>query len=278
MSDAAVARLRSVALLTCCALLVGAAAPVPKPKVITVIARDFAFELPASIPAGVTTFRLVNKGKQMHHLSVFRLDSGKTAAEGLKALMDAGHGPRPAWLLPVGGPQTIMPGTEGVASLALDAGSYLAFCEVPGPTPVPHFMKGMAKGFTVTGTPSAATMPMADDTLALSDYTFAFSHPITKGRHVIAVTNNGPQAHMVVIVRLDKRTTFAQWLEWANDPKGKRPPATASGGATEMVAGNSVTFVQNFRPGHYGMICFTGDAKDGKPHFMHGMQQEFAVQ
>ena len=30
-------------------------------------------------------------------------------------------------------------------------------------------------------------------------------------------------------------------------------------------------------PGNYGLICFIPDAKDGKPHFMHGMATQFSV-
>jgi hypothetical protein len=33
----------------------------------------------------------------------------------------------------------------------------------------------------------------------------------------------------------------------------------------------------NFTPGHYALICFVPDAKDGKAHFMHGMTQDFDV-
>ena len=33
----------------------------------------------------------------------------------------------------------------------------------------------------------------------------------------------------------------------------------------------------DFAPGEYGMICFFPDAKDGKPHFMHGMIRQFSV-
>lgn len=33
-----------------------------------------------------------------------------------------------------------------------------------------------------------------------------------------------------------------------------------------------------FKAGHYALICFVPDAKDGQPHAMHGMVKEFTIQ
>jgi hypothetical protein len=30
-------------------------------------------------------------------------------------------------------------------------------------------------------------------------------------------------------------------------------------------------------PGEYGLVCFVPDAKDGKPHFMHGMITQLTI-
>jgi hypothetical protein len=49
------------------------------------------------------------------------------------------------------------------------------------------------------------------------------------------------------------------------------------GGITDILPGKTVVIEQNFPPGRYGFICFTRDKKDGKPHFLHGMQKEFVV-
>ena len=277
MHDDAVARLRNTILLAGAALVTSAAVAAPKVNVITVIARDFAFELPASIPAGLTTFHLLNKGKQEHHMSVFRLDSGKTVAEGIKALADAGQGPRPAWLHSTGGPQAAMAHADANATLVLEPGNYLAFCEVPGPDPMPHFMKGMAKGFTVTGPSHPSPLPKADVTLTLTEYDFTFAQPLTRGRHTVAVTNTGAQSHMVVITRLPPGQTSKPWMDWAMDPKGKSAPGQSKGGVTEIPPGATVNFTENFTPGRYFLICFTADATDGKPHFLHGMQKELVV-
>ena len=276
MRDDAVAGLRSTLFLAGSLLLLGADAHRPK-NVVVVTAHDFAIELPATISPGVTTFQLVNRGKLQHHVSIVRLDDGHTPAEALKAIMDAGRGPRPAWIHPAGGPQAVAPGRTGNATLVLEPGRYLAFCEVPGPDPVPHFMKGMAKGFTVSGATNEGAMPRGDVALSLTDFDFTFTKPLTKGRHVVAVTNNGTQPHMVVLTRLPAGQDSGPWMEWAQNPKGKLAPGHPMGGAAEIVPGGTTVFTGDFPPGHYFMVCFTPDAKDGKPHFMHGMQKEFDV-
>jgi uncharacterized cupredoxin-like copper-binding protein len=258
-------------------LVVAAASHVPKPHVVTVTARDFAFELPASIPAGVTTFNFTNKGTLEHHLTIYRLDKGRTAGEALKAVIAAGRTQRPGWMHAVGGPQAISPGVVSNATVLLQPGDYFAFCEIPGPDTIPHFMKGMAKAFTVTGPPRAGSLPTADIALSLTDYDFVFSRPLTSGRHVIAVTNHGAQSHMVVMNRFPPGQGLKEFVAWGNDPKGKPAPGFTAGGVTEIPPGATVNFSDDFPRGHYGMICFIPDSKDNRPHFMHGMQREFDV-
>jgi len=249
----------------------------PAANVVTVTSYDFAFEVPPSIPAGLTTFRLLNKGKQLHHFSLVRLDKGKTAADALAALIKAGQGVRPRWMHPVGGPNAISPGGEARATLVLPPGNYLAFCEVPGPDPAPHFMKGMVKAFTVTPSPRSEPLPKADLAIKLTDFDFVFSRPLTKGRHVIAVTNTGAQPHMLVINRHPPGKGNKAFLDWAFDPKGKPAPGEGAGGVTEIAPGATVVMERNFQPGRYGLFCFTPDVKTGKPHFMLGMQKEITV-
>jgi hypothetical protein len=36
-------------------------------------------------------------------------------------------------------------------------------------------------------------------------------------------------------------------------------------------------FNADFVPGSYALICFVSDVKDRKPHFAHGMVQQFEV-
>jgi len=247
------------------------------PNVVTVVAHDFAFDLAPSIPAGLTTFRLLNKGKQEHHFSLMRLEKGKTVSDGFAALIKAGQGVRPAWMHPVGGPNAISPGGESRATVVLQPGNYMAYCEVPGPDPAPHFAKGMVKGLVVTGPASTASLPTADVAIKLTDFDFVFSRPLTRGHHVIAVTNTGTQPHMLVIQLHPTGKGNKEFLDWANNPKGQSAPSQGMGGVTEIAPGATVVMEGNFAPGRYGLICFVPDTKTGKPHFMLGMQKEITV-
>lgn len=251
-------------------------------NVVTIVANEYAFDMPTSIPAGLTTFRLVDKGKEPHHFFLMKLDKGKTASDLMAALKAAGPagGPPPSWMKPVGGPNAPLPGGgEANATLTLEPGEYAAMCVIPTPQGVPHFALGMVKGFTVTPavTRSVAALPKADLTITLKDYDFVLSKPLTSGRHVIAVTNAASQPHEIVINRFGPGQTNAQFAAWGEKPNGKTFPSHPMGGLTDVQPGKTVVIEGTFPPGRYGFVCFTRDKKDGKPHHVHGMMREFVV-
>src|SRR2546430_2604485 len=109
----------------------------------TIVARDFAFDAPDSVAAGVTTIHLHNNGPDIHHVMLARLDAGHTAADLGKAF--AAEGPLPAWVTLVGGPNAPMPGGDSWATVDLMPGQYAIICVIPAPDGVPHFMKGMVR-------------------------------------------------------------------------------------------------------------------------------------
>jgi hypothetical protein len=88
----------------------GALPAVAKPRVVQVLAYDFAFVLPDSLAAGLTTFRLRNQGQQPHHLVLYRLESGKSLADVSRALHAGGA--HPAWMLRLAGPNAVPHGGE----------------------------------------------------------------------------------------------------------------------------------------------------------------------
>src|SRR5918993_3791811 len=50
----------------------------PSSNTVSVTADDYKFEAPATIPAGTTTIRLVNRGKELHQAQLMKLEEGKT--------------------------------------------------------------------------------------------------------------------------------------------------------------------------------------------------------
>lgn len=251
--------------------------PPPGTHVVTILAREYSFSMPETIPAGLTTFLLKDEGHQEHHLMVVKLDDGKTMADVLAVFMHP-EGPPPTWMHPVGGPNAVMPGEESNATLVLQPGHYVAFCVIPAPDGKPHVMDGMITPFTVTPSKTPpAPLPKSDMTITLHDYAFKLSKPITAGRHVIEVVNSGMQPHELVITRFPPGQDNRDLEAWGYNPQGKPAPGHANGGTTNIAPGEHVVIQVDFVPGKYGLLCFTPDAKDGKPHFMHGMQKEFVV-
>jgi len=124
--------------------------------VVTVLAKDFSFEMPDTLVAGWTTFRLRNDGTQPHHLILYRLDEGKTQADVMAAL--GRQTAYPAWMHAAGGPNTSPHGTYSVSEVHLEPGTYIAFCRELTLDGTPHFAKGMLKALTVLQTPRVAVV------------------------------------------------------------------------------------------------------------------------
>jgi hypothetical protein len=258
-----------------------AATPAPAPaaaagpNMVNFSAKEYAFEGPDTIPAGLTMFHLMDAGKEMHHLQVIKLDQGKTFAD-LQAALKAG-GPPPEWMVPYGGVNPPAPGASTSAMQVMEPGNYAVVCFVEGADHVPHMAKGMMKPLTVTASPNAnMAEPAADVTLTLSDYTFTLSKPLAVGRQMIKVENTASQPHEVVLVQLAPGKTIEDVGKWIADMKGP-PPGKPIGGIPGFPKGKNAFFEATLEPGDYGMICFVPDAKDGKPHFTHGMVKQFKV-
>ena len=262
-----------------------AAAPRNDPKtgkanVVTVTATDYAFQAPDTIAAGRTTFHLVNKGPDMHHIWLIKLEQGKT----LKDLTEATktHGPLPKWAVDVGGPNTPMPGGESSATLDLEPGKYVMVCVIPAMKDgQPHYMKGMVKEVAVVSRKGVvqagkSVAPATDVTMTLDDYDFRLSSPITSATKSIRMVNVAAQTHEAVIVKLNPGVTAQAFLEAVEKPQGP-PPGALIGGITGIAKGRTVDIPTNFTPGDYALICFVPDAKDGKPHLAHGMVKQFSV-
>lgn len=248
----------------------------PGANVVSVVASDYALQMPATLPAGLTTLRLSNTGKELHHLYLVKVEKGKKP-EDVLAWFKKG-GPPPAWMRPVGGPNASapMPGAETLFTSNLTAGEYIALCVIPSPDGAPHVMKGMIKALTVTPSAAKVVLPTADVTLTLSDYDFTFSKPLTPGKHVLAVKNTGKQPHEFFMAKLNAGKSPEDMAKFAEKPNGP-PPGLPMGGITDIVPGDVVYLQIDVPAGDYAFICFDPDAKDGKPHFMHGMIKRVTV-
>ncbi len=248
---------------------------VAAPHVVDVVGSDYSYTMPDTLSAGATTFRLTTNGQELHHMSLMKLNDGHTLDE----LMTAMHaGPPPAWAQAVGGPNPPVP-MAGTASVTvnLEPGSYAVVCFVPSPDGVEHFAKGMSKGFTVVAGETMPIMPMATDTMTLTDYDFLLGKPLTAGVHILQVVNTSQQPHEVIVAKLAPGATPEQLVAWIEKPDGP-PPGEPMGGVAGIMPGVVNLVELNLTPGNYALICFIPDATDGKLHVEHGMMKQITVQ
>ena len=244
-------------------------------NVATYDASDFRFSGPTELPAGRTRFRLVNKGQEPHHLMVVRLEEGRTYDSLLAVLRQPGMPPR--WVHPVGGPNGVSPALESEAELVLAPGQYAVACMVPSTDGVPHLAKGMIAPLTVTGTGGTGAEPAADMEIALTDYAFGLSSPLTAGTRTVRVKNGAGQLHEIVVARLEPGKSMEDLLAWEIGGRKGAAPGQFIGGMSPLAPGDVGDFTMRFEPGTYGFLCFIPDAKDGKPHVAHGMMETVTV-
>jgi hypothetical protein len=252
-----------------------AVATMAKARVVHVTGEDFKFDAPDVIPAGLTEFRFLNKGPSFHHMTIVKLTGGKTIDDLETALANPGGGPPPDWIKEMGGPNAPDPGLESNATIMMEPGNYALICfvDIGGP---PHFAKGMLRPLRVVASRAPDAKPKADLTVSLVDYNFRLTSPIRAGNRTIRVHNIGRQLHEVELVQLAPGKTLSDFMTWLEKMEGP-PPAKALGGIAGMEPGLSEYFSHNFTAGTYALVCFVPDAKDGKPHFAHGMMQQITV-
>lgn len=263
------------------------------PNVVRLSAEEYAFSAPDTIAAGWTTFRLANRGQEVHYGHIVRLDSGRTVRELVDAYAEAirTSGPRPKWVTRFGGPGGTFPGDSSSVTQQLEPGTYVWICPVEDDAGAPHFGKGEFKQFVVRaaapGTQRAAA-PTADAVVRLTDFSFATDAPIVAGRQTVRVVNDGKEPHDLVLFKLAPGKTADDVRKGLNPERARRPGekdeppppleslGTGAGGIAAIRSGMDVFFDADFTPGEYAMVCMA-TAPDGRSHIEHGMIRQFTV-
>jgi hypothetical protein len=248
----------------------------PKMNSLTITAHDFGFTAARRIPSGLTRIQFINNGGTIHHAQLLRFTGNHTVKDYVAALKP--NAPPPSWATDVGGPNAMPPHGELAVIESLEPGNYGIVCFVDLPDHVPHIMKGMSRDLTVTKAGgNKSDLPEGDLSVDLVDYNFKWSAPVTAGAHRITVTTDAAQSHELTVIRLLPGKSANDMLGWLDKMEGP-PPGQLIGGVAGLTKGKPVSVGLVFTPATYMLICFVPDMKDGKPHFMHGMVQEFTVQ
>jgi hypothetical protein len=260
---------------------INAQAKAGAPPVVTIIATDYAYEAPDTVPAGLNLFRIVNHGDQAHAATIVRLEAGKTLSDYIEAYREANRtrGARPAWAKFRGGPAAFTRG-EGNATLYLEPGNYAWVCFVPGPDGVSHLLKhNQAHAFVVrprTGDTPAPSAPEPSASLRMLDYSFQLSPPLKAGRQVICVDNVGDDPHHVLLFKLAPGKTVQDFQAWLQNHMEGEAPSTYAGAMAELSTGAHAYLEVDLTAGEYILVCLiTG--RDEVSHAAKGMIQQIRV-
>jgi hypothetical protein len=268
------------------ALVATASAPNAPPGAteVEVVGLDYAFRVPAELPAGVTTFRFRNAGKVRHEFVVTRQKPGATIDQLAQLVKDSM--PLEPVTDGIVGILVAAPGKESTSKLTttLAAGrQYVVVCFIRDTTTAPsHFQMGM---YSVVNVRSSTSKAVPDnvkaDTIVGSDYAFRYPRTLSPGQHSFVFRNEGNVRHEFNIALLKKGVTLERFLEVrrATPPKARdllddNLGALLSRGGVTPLGRLDV----NLLPGReYRIICVFRDDPKSPPHFELGMYGSIQV-
>lgn len=218
-----------------------------------IVAREYAFSVPDTIPAGRTTIRLVNAGHQAHYALFVRLRERKRATDFL-AWRQSGT-PLPEWAELVSGPAPVLPGDSTDLTLTIPTGHYVALCSYPvAGGSKQHVDMGMVHDVEVIDHSGLAADPIADATLQLADSGFRLSRPLHVGFTTLAVENRGHSVQQALIVRLPDDVTLQDEIRWFDGGFRTARPGIPAGGVLRAVPGERYLVRRTFAPGRYAVL------------------------
>ena len=258
--------------------------PATAPHVVRVSATEFMFSVDTGgrVPAGLVELKLVNHGRLDHEALLARLHPGVTQARFEQALKTSG--PAAYRLIDfTGGAGAVAADGSQDTVQALQGGHYVVLCLVAGPDGIPHLMKGMIAGLTVTGhVPPAQLAALRPEgrvagTITAHDMTYTLP-AVIDGHGLYRFTDtDASDTHELGIIRLGPGVTAADVIAWVSTHAGP-PPFTSAGGYGAVLPGHGGWLRLDLAPGRYAAICFVPDnALPHAPHAAMGMVVPFTV-
>ena len=256
----------------------GSATPQARGSELVVVATDFRFEAPEQVDAGLVHLRLVNRGREPHHILVMKVNRLARLSEIEDVLRSNDWSP--PWIQALGGPESVLPGATSSASMVLEPGRYVIACVVASPSSHRrHFMEGMIQELAVVSPGRSwyrTPLPAAEVTVRLNEWNYEVSGPILPGRRTIRIVNMGKREHQMAFVRLLPGKTAAEAMRWVETPAGPAPFEVA-GGTTGLSPTESVNVEADFLPGEYLLLCTLYDPLGRKSHLQMGMVKRIVI-
>jgi hypothetical protein len=248
----------------------------PSPPVVTFVANDYSFGGPDTLPAGASTLRMHNEGRELHQIQFVKLGEGKNMEDLAKAL-SAVPTQIPPWALQMGGPNAVNAGGVSEAEINLPPGFYAVICLVPSHSGTAHAALGMVKAVRVARSDAPVQRTPSDYHLAMREFEIVVVEPIKKGKHTFQVRNQGTQPHQVSLVKLDGGRS-AMDVAAAFTPSASMPiPGQVAGGITGLEPGGEGTFTATLSEGRYALMCLFPNPSSPDNHAAKGMVMNFTV-
>lgn len=264
--------LLTAGVLTACNALVAA----PQPAILTLVAKDFSYDLPPQLDAGLTKIVFKNQGAEPHHAQFARIKDDVTNEQLAAALQQGPDAALPLVTLP-GGPAVIDPGQSEEVTINLTPGRYVVLCFVTSHDGVAHAAKGMVSMAEVVDSKARpAATPKADLVITLRDFAFDMPAELHAGQQTWRVVNEGPQPHELSLIKLAEGKTLDDVMAFMQNPMGE-PPFTDAGGMQGLDKGNVGYVSINLQPGSYVALCFIPDPASHQAHAEMGMIKAFTV-
>lgn len=250
------------------------AQPLPG-RVVNVMASEYSFTAPDSVPAGLTTFRLeqhgrISRGRTVrerdslvkheedatagfHMLWVVRLNPGITVSDFYRALQ--GDSTAKVGRI-LGGPGFAFPPRSTNATLLLEPGRHVLVCYIGSARDDRtryHALKGMFRALEVVPGSMAVSDPDVETDLQVTisrDQIYRRGDIETAGAWRMKVNNTGPDATEFSIVRVLDGHTAQESLAWRRRD-GKPPVDMPWGGLSAVPPGGHVVTTIDMIPGTY---------------------------
>jgi hypothetical protein len=247
---------------------------------VTITNEAFA-NIPARLAAGRYVLSVTNafhdSEEETSGAALLRLPDDVGANEFIASVRDDEGAWPPDWYYSTsmaGGAYATLEATA-YAVIDLTAGNWILWSEAPGApqAPVPIAVSGEF--------PANPPAPIADTTVELSEFDFAFSAPFKVGQQIIEVVNSGKQPHFLFIGGVPDGTTVADAqtaFEAFWDPESA--PAEFSFaespellGTGDQSAGTTAWYAVDLPAGAVVVACFVTDPGTGEPHALLGMTE-----
>jgi hypothetical protein len=117
----------------------------------------------------------------------------------------------------------------------------------------------------------ASPPPGTDRTVSLQDFTYFLPGQVAPGRQLWKVTNEGQEAHEMIIVRPAARRSYQDVLAYFQAGATGPSPAVAAGGFGRIDKGKSGWLTVDLEPGTYALVCQITNRATGRSHAQLGM-------